>query len=100
MMAIRSLTLVTVPTSVCRNAICATLRLAATNLLSAHLFLGEYEDAYRVLDTYRDTVLFNGAFKFYRDWVLQDFKDFEREGIVRDIPRKEYLRFKRHTVST
>ena len=69
--------------------------LAATNLLSAHLFLGEYEDAYRVLDTYRDTVLFNGAFKFYRDWVLQDFKDFEREGIVRDIPRKEYLRFKR-----
>ncbi len=73
----------------------ATRILATTNLLSAHLFLGEYEEAYAMLDTYRDTVLFNGAFKFYRDWILQDFRDFEREGIVGDIPREEYLRFKR-----
>lgn len=70
--------------------------LASTNLVSSYLFLGEYDEAYELLDANKDSIIFNGAFKFYRDWVLQDLKEFERVGIVRDIPRKEYLRFRRY----
>lgn len=70
--------------------------LASTNLLTARLFLGEYEDVYKQLDAYQDTVIFNGSFKFYRDWILDDLNVFERAGIIDDIPNEEYQKIRNY----
>ena len=68
--------------------------IASSNLVTSHLFLGEYEDACRLLETYNDSVLYSGVFKFYRDFVLQDLDVFERVGIVGDMPDNDYRRIR------
>ena len=68
--------------------------IASTNLLSGHLFSGEYEEVYKLLEHYNDSVLFNGAFKFYRDWIMQDLNQFERIGITDEIPKDEYRKLR------
>ena len=68
--------------------------LASTNLVTAQMFLGEYGEAYRMLESYRDSIVYNGVFNFYRDCVLQDLNLFERAGITGDIPDEEYRKFR------
>lgn len=67
--------------------------IAATNLVTSLVFLGEYEEAYRLLDEYRDVVVYNGASKFFRDWIIMDMKEFAKYGLTSDIPSEQYARF-------
>lgn len=68
--------------------------LASTNLVTAQVFLGEYGEAYRMLESYRDSIVYNGVYNFYRDCVLQDVDIFERTGIINDIPDEEYRKLR------
>lgn len=71
-----------------------TVPLASTNLVGAHLFLGEYEEACKLLETYNDSVIYNGVFHFYRDCILQDLDVFERMGITDDMPDDTYRKIR------
>lgn len=68
--------------------------LASTNLLSSYVFLKEFDNAYQLLNQYNDTIVYNGAYKFYRDWIAEDFEVYEKMGITKEISQDEYLKFK------
>lgn len=68
--------------------------IATTNLLTSKFFLGEYDDVYDMLDLYNDSIIYNGTYKFYRDWILQDFNDFEITNIIDDVPYKVYKKLR------
>lgn len=63
---------------------------ASTNLLTSCLFLGDYEEAARILDLYRGKI-FGG--RFYQDIILEDLNNFFSADIIDDIPREVYINF-------
>lgn len=71
--------------------------IASTNLVTSLVFLGKYDEAKHLVETYHDSIINNGTnIKFFRDFVIDDFKEFERVGITSDIPKKEYSEFKKY----
>lgn len=67
--------------------------IAASNLVTSLIFLGEYDEAYRLVDEYRDVVVYNGESRFFRDWIIKDMRDFARYGLTSEIPSGKYADF-------
>lgn len=71
--------------------------MAAKDLVTSLVFLDLQNEACQVFDEYRDAVVcIDGAYKFFRDWITEDMRTFERYGIISDIPASKYSDFMKY----
>lgn len=65
--------------------------LASTNLVSALMFLKQYDSAYEIIKQHNGITIYS---QFWRDYLYDDFQSFENYGFASEIPRIRYNRFK------